>query len=65
MTQGEHAHAGEEWMTATLLIRETYRDKEGENKKSRKRGKKQENRTQGVQNYKASSLCHKAEPGTL
>ena len=35
------------------------------NKKSRKHGKKQEHRTQGVHSNKASRLCYKADPGTL
>ena len=44
---------------------ETYRDKEGENKKSRKQGTKARNRTHGVHSNKSSRLCYEAEPGTL
>ena len=42
--------------------RETRRDKEGENMKSRKRSKKQENRTQGVHSNKAVSYTHLTLP---
>ena len=44
---------------------ETYRDKEGENKKSRKQGTKARNRTQVVHSTKSSRLCYKADPATL